>query len=104
VAFDVYKAVGGGDRLRVWTMNFFRFGFVIGMGVAVVLSLLGDRSTYRKGNLRPSWHRLKASPLADPAIWAQLKDYNRADFIRTTATRPGWWDPGGRDSSVRTAH
>ena len=20
------------------------------------------------------------SPLADPAIWAQLKDYNRADF------------------------
>ena len=59
VAFDVYKAVGGGERLRVWTMNFFRFGFVLGMGLAVVLSLLGDRATYRRGNLRRSWRRLK---------------------------------------------
>jgi uncharacterized protein len=80
VAFDVYKAVGGGERLRVWTMNFFRFGFVCGMALAVALSLLGDRATYRKGNLRRSWRRLKTSPLADPAIWAQLKDYNRPDF------------------------
>jgi hypothetical protein len=61
-------------------MNFFRFGFVLGMGLAVALSLLGDRTTYRKGNLRRSWRRLKTSPLADPAIWAQLKDYNRPDF------------------------
>jgi uncharacterized protein len=80
VAFDVYKAVGGGERLRVWTMNFFRFGFVLGMGLAVVLSLLGDRSTYRKGKFRRSWRRLKTSPLADRAIWAQLKDYNRVNF------------------------
>jgi hypothetical protein len=80
VAFDVYKAVVGGERLRVWTMHFFRFGFVLGMGLAVALSLLGDRNTYRKGNLRKSWRRLKTSPLADPAIWAQLKDYNRPDF------------------------
>jgi uncharacterized protein len=80
VAFDVYKAVGGGERLRVWTMNFFRFGFVFGMAVAVALSLAGDRATYRRGNLRRSWRRLKISPLADPAIWAQLKDYNRPDF------------------------
>jgi hypothetical protein len=61
-------------------MNFFRFGFVLGMGLAVALSLLGDRATYRKGNLRASWRRLKTSPIADPAIWAQLKDYNRPDF------------------------
>src|SRR5580692_11437371 len=80
VAFDVYRAVGGGERLRAWTMNFFRFGFVLGMGLAVVLSLLGDRATDRKGNLRGSWRRLKASPIVDPAIWAQLKDYNRSDF------------------------
>ncbi len=80
VAFDVYKAVGGGERLRVWTMNFFRFGFVLGMGLAVVLSLLGDRATYRKGNLRQSWRRLKTSPIVDPGVWSQLKDYNRPDF------------------------
>jgi uncharacterized protein len=80
VAFDVYKAVGGGERLRVFTMNFFRFGFVFGMGVSIVLSLLRDRATYRKGNLRRSWRRVKASPIMDPALWAQLKDYNRPDF------------------------
>lgn len=80
VAFDVYKAVGGGERLRVFTMNFFRFGFVFGMCVSVVLSLLRDRATYRKGNLRRSWRRVRSSPLVDPAVWAQLKDYNRPDF------------------------
>lgn len=94
VAFDVYKAVGGGERLRVWTMNFFRFGFVLGMGLAVALSLLGDRATYRRGNLRRSWRRLRTSPLADPAIWAQLKDYNRPDFhpddSDTTALVESW--------------
>ena len=80
VAFDVYRAVGGGERLRVWTMNFFRYGFVVGMGLAVLVSLLGDRATYRRGNLRRSWQRVKHSPIADPAVWAQLKDYNRPDF------------------------
>jgi hypothetical protein len=80
VAFDVYRAVGGGERLRVWTMNFFRFGFVLGMGLSVVISLLGDRDTYRGGNLRRSWRRFTSSPILDPALWAQLKDYNRPDF------------------------
>ena len=80
VAFDEYGVVGSGERLRIWTVNLFRFGFVLGVGLAVVLSLLGDRNTCRKGNLRRSWRRLKMSPLADPAVWAQLKDYNRADF------------------------
>jgi predicted metal-dependent hydrolase len=80
VAFDVYKAVGGGERLRVWTMNFFRYGFVLGMGLAVVLSLLRDRKTYRRGVLRQSWERIKVSPIMDPALWARLKDYNRPDF------------------------
>ncbi len=80
VAFDVYKAVGGSERLRVWTMNFFRYGFVVGMGVSVAISLLGDRATYRPGNLRRSFRRLRHSPIVDPALWAQLKDYNRPDF------------------------
>jgi uncharacterized protein len=80
VAFDVYKAVGGGERRRVWTMNFFRCGFVLGMGLAVVLSLLRDRKTYGRGVLRKSWKRIKVSPIMDPALWTQLKDYNRPDF------------------------
>src|SRR6478752_4955478 len=31
VAFDVYKAAGGSERVRRWTMNAMRFGFVVGM-------------------------------------------------------------------------
>lgn len=80
VAFDVYKAVGGSERLRVWTMNFFRYGFVLGMAVSVVFSMLGDPATYRPRALRASWRRLRRSPIMDPALWAQLKDYNRPDF------------------------
>jgi hypothetical protein len=80
VAFDVYRAMGGSERLRVWTMNFFRFGFVVGIGFSIVLSLLRDRETYRPGVLRKSWRRVKRSPIMDPALWAQLKDYNRPDF------------------------
>ena len=96
VAFDVYKAVGGGERLRVWTMNFFRFGFVVGMGLAVVLSLLGDRATYRKGNLRRSWrtaqdlsdrgprHLGPAQGLQPPRLPPRRQRHDR-----------NWWKPGG---------
>ncbi|MEQ1785694.1 MAG: metal-dependent hydrolase [Acidimicrobiales bacterium] len=80
VAFDVYKAVGGSERMRVWTMNFLRYGFVIGMAAQILISLLGDRATYRRGNLRQSWRRVRRSPLLSRELWQQLKDYNRADF------------------------
>lgn len=80
VAFDVYKAVGGSERMRVWTMNFLRYGFVLGMAVQVAVSLLFDRATYRPGNLRRSWRRFRRSPIMQRAVWDQLRDYNRPDF------------------------
>lgn len=80
VAFDVYKSIGGSERTRVRTMNFFRYGFVVGMGFQVLASLLTDRDTYRPGKLRQSWQRVKRSPLLSREIWDQLRDYNRPDF------------------------
>lgn len=80
VAFDVYKAVGGTERMRVWTMNVIRIGFVVAISLFTIASLLGDRETYRRGNLRASWRRFRHSPLVQPELWAQLKDYNRPDF------------------------
>src|SRR3954452_11196705 len=80
VAFDVYKAVGGTERMRVWTMNALRYGFVLGMFAQVSISLVLDRATYKRGNLRKSWKRFRKSPVLSPAIWNQLKDYNRPDF------------------------
>jgi uncharacterized protein len=80
VAFDVYRAVGGSERVRVMTMNLMRYGFVAGMAVQVFLSLLGDRDTYQPGTLRRSWRTFRRSPLARRDLWEQLRDYNRPDF------------------------
>ena len=80
VAFDVYKAAGGSERLRVFTMNLLTFGFVAGMTLQVAVSLLLDRATYRPGNLRRSWRTFRGSPMMRPEIWRQLRDYNRPDF------------------------
>jgi predicted metal-dependent hydrolase len=80
VAFDVYKAVGGSERTRVWTMNFLRFGFVAAMTVQVLVSLVMDREACRGGNFRRSWRRFRQSPVMRREVWVQLKDYNRPDF------------------------
>src|SRR3954471_22090852 len=80
VAFDVYKAVGGTERMRVWTMKFFRYSFVAGMAIQVGLGVLFDRETYRRGKFRKSWKKLRSSPLLTRALWEQLKDYDRPDF------------------------
>jgi predicted metal-dependent hydrolase len=80
VAFDVYKAVGGTERMRVWTMTALRYGFVAGMSLQIAISLAFDKETYKPGQLRASWKRFKKSPVMQKKIWDQLKDYNRTDF------------------------
>ena len=80
VAFDVYKAVGGTERMRVWTMNALTVGFIFAIAFETFLSLLGDRSTYKPGRLVASWKRFYRSPFMSPKLWHQLRDYNRPDF------------------------
>jgi predicted metal-dependent hydrolase len=80
VAFDVYKAVSGSERLRVWTMKFLRYGFVLGLVVSIIGSLLLDSRTYRPGVLRKSWRKVRRSPVVSRALWDRLKDYERPDF------------------------
>lgn len=80
VAFDVYKAVGGGERMRVWTMKSIRFGFVAGLTLQIAVALLFDRSTYRRGGLRRSLAGFRRSPLISRELWQQLRDYDRPDF------------------------
>src|SRR5947209_7325566 len=62
VAFDVYKAVGGSERVRVTTMNLLCVFFVGGMTLQIIVSLLGDRDTFRRGKLRKRWRAFRASP------------------------------------------
>ncbi|CAN5393399.1 metal-dependent hydrolase [soil metagenome] len=80
VAFDVYKAVGGSERLRVMTMVLIRYSFVAGMAAQVAVSLMGDKATFEKGRLRQSWKRFRTSPLASRELWNQLREYDRPDF------------------------
>jgi predicted metal-dependent hydrolase len=80
VAFDVYKAVGGSERVRVWTMRAIRIGFVLGMSFQIVASLIRDREAYKPRVLWRSWRNFRKSPLVSRALWNQLKDYDRPDF------------------------
>jgi hypothetical protein len=80
VAFDVYRAVGGTERMRVNTMKILRIGFIVGMAVQMFFSLLGDQAAYRPATLRRSWRRLRQSPIMSRAIWDQLREYDRPDF------------------------
>jgi predicted metal-dependent hydrolase len=86
VAFDVYKAVGGTERMRVWSMNFITAGFLAQLVAQLTASLLADPATYRRGNLLPSLRRFFASPFMQPSLWRRLRDYNRRDF------HPDDWD------------
>src|SRR3954467_11415647 len=80
VAFDVYKAIGGSERVRVITMKLLRYGFVLGMAAQITVSLLGDRATYKRGNLRRSWRNFRRTPIMRRELWDQLCDYDRPDF------------------------
>jgi uncharacterized protein len=80
VAFDVYKAAGGSERVRTFTMNVVTFGFLATMVLQVLVSLLKDPMTYRPCKLRKSWRRFRRSPIMRRELWDQLRDYNRPDF------------------------
>jgi hypothetical protein len=80
VAFDVYRAVGGSERTRVWTMKVIRTAFLIDLLVQTAISLALDPATYRDGNLLRSCRRLRRSPLLTRGMWARLREYDRPTF------------------------
>jgi uncharacterized protein len=96
VAFDVYRAVGGGERLRTFTMDLVSAFFLGSLTVEVVLSLAADRATYRRGALRQSWRRVRATPILSREMWRRLRAYNQRGFHPddrdTTALVRQWRD------------
>jgi hypothetical protein len=80
VAFDVYRAVGGSERVRIITMKLIRLGFIVGMTAEVLVSLAGDPATYGRGRLRDSFRRFRRTPMLRREVWDQLRDYDRPDF------------------------
>jgi uncharacterized protein len=80
VAFDVYRAVGGTERMRRVTMNITTVGFIGGMTLQAIISMLGDRATYRPRTLVRSLKRLRGSPFLRSEVWRQLRAYNEPGF------------------------
>jgi predicted metal-dependent hydrolase len=80
VAFDVYRAVGGSERMRRWGFRIQSFGLISLIAVATALSLLGDRSTYNPVRLVRSLLRLRHSPFLQRDVLRQLADYRRVGF------------------------
>jgi len=80
VAFDVYKAVGGPEWLRISTMKTVRIGFLALMVVQMVVSLVRDPRARSPRRLRESWRRFRAAPIMQKEVWKALHYYDRPGF------------------------
>jgi predicted metal-dependent hydrolase len=80
VAFDVYRAVGGTEKMRIRVMRFMTWSFIIGTSIHTILSMLADRSTYNPIRLGKSIAALRTSPFLGKKMVAAIKDYNREGF------------------------
>lgn len=81
VAFDVFKTVGGSERMRVVTMWITHMTFVLETGIWAAISLLGDDHA-RKHPLqvaRSVW-KLRRSPFTSSRAVKQLFEYHRRGF------------------------
>ena len=94
VAFDVYRAVGGTERMRIWTMKVVRLGFLLGSIVELIVSLAMDRDTYKRGVLRKSLAGFRGTELVSRGMWDRLRAYDRRGFhpndIDATALVEHW--------------
>lgn len=86
VAFDVYRAAGGPEWLRIWTMRSVSVMFLLEVVVHTALSMLRDRATYNPVRLVRSLWALRRSPFLSRDILRKLRSYNRRGF------HPDDWD------------
>jgi len=80
VAFDVYRAVGGSERMRIRVMRAMTVSFLLGVIGHTIASLLGDRATYRPARLARSVAELRHSPFLGLDVARRLSTYNRPGF------------------------
>jgi predicted metal-dependent hydrolase len=81
VAFDVYKAVGGGEFTRIFVMFLTDLLFIFETSVMGVISMAKDREVRRHpGKLLRSLARLPASPFVSLRAVRMLAQYHRPGF------------------------
>jgi predicted metal-dependent hydrolase len=80
VAFDVFQHVVGSERLRIRSMRFTTFAFIIAVVGHTILSMLADRATYNPRRLGRSIAELRRSPFLSRQVVRRVRDYNRVGF------------------------
>ena len=80
VAFDVFRAVGGSERMRRWAFRIQSLGLIGLVLIATGLSMLGDRATYNPVRLLRSIAALRHSPFLQRDVLSNLRDYMREGF------------------------
>jgi predicted metal-dependent hydrolase len=81
VAFDVYRHVGGGERLRRLMMKLTTVSFVSALVLATTVSIVKDREARRHPvQLARSLSGLRRSPFVDREALRRVRDYNRPGF------------------------
>lgn len=86
VAFDVYRAVGGPEWLRIWVMRVASTIFLFEVIWHTALSMLRDRATYNPVTLFKSIAALRHSPFLQRDVLQRLRTYNKKGF------HPDDWD------------
>jgi predicted metal-dependent hydrolase len=81
VAFDVYRGVGGSERMRVVAMWLTHMTFVLETGIWAAISIAGDADARRHPiKLAKSVWKLRKSPFTTPRAVKQLFEYHRRGF------------------------
>ncbi|HVK26209.1 MAG TPA: metal-dependent hydrolase [Actinokineospora sp.] len=80
VAFDVYRATGGTERMRINTMRLVNVLFIPIVIGFTALSLAGDRATYHPTRLARSLAALRHSPFLTRSVIGKIRAYNRPGF------------------------
>jgi uncharacterized protein len=81
VAFDVYRHVGGGERLRCLMMNVTTVLFLLALVGSTTVSILKDPTARRHPvRLARSLAGLRRSPFVTLDVARRIRDYNRPGF------------------------
>jgi predicted metal-dependent hydrolase len=80
VAFDVYRAVGGTEKMRIRVMRTITFSFIFGTVMQTIGSMLADRATYNPVRLGRSLARLPQSPFLSREMRRRIAAYNTPGF------------------------
>lgn len=103
VAFDVYKAVGGDEELRLRAIRLSGLALVFIAGYHTFVGVLRDPRTWLGLGFVRSLGRLRTNPFLSPAFRAAINDFARTDFHplqhETSAREDGWkaWVEGSGD-------